>query len=126
MAVNECIPHFKAGQDVTGKVTGAAVVGKRLVRWVSGGVGNQPNISTATAAADVAGVAAHDAAVGGYVHVKSTGVVPIFAGAAILAGQRVEAGAGGSVVPLAAGIPVGRAVADAANGADAAIQLNLA
>ncbi len=126
MAVNECVPHFRAGQDVTGKVTGAAVLGKRLVQWVAGGVGNQPFISGATAAADVAGVAGHDAAVDAYVHVISTGVVPIRAGAAITAGQRVEAGANGTVVPLATGIPVGRAVASAANNTDAAIQLNLA
>lgn len=126
MPANEVTPYFNPGQNITGKVTTAAVVGKRFVKWVSGGRNGQPNISPATAGADCAGVAGHDQVVGEFVHVLSQGVVPVVAGAAITAGQQVEVGAAGVVIPLATGKPVGRAIADAANGADAAIQLNLA
>lgn len=140
MPANECIPYFKPGQNPTGKVVTAAVIGKRFVKFVTGGTAVQPNITPATAGGAAAGVAAHDQAVGGYVQINSNGIVPITAGGAIVAGDLISVGANGTAVKatpdvFTVGTPdtftpgtvvVGQAIADAANGADAPIQLNIA
>lgn len=59
------------------------------------------------------------------VTVVDDGVWPVLAGAAIAAGQRVEVGANGLVVPLASGRSVGWARAAAAAGTYAEIDVNV-
>lgn len=126
MPKNVALPYFKHGKDVTGEVTGADVVGKKFVKYVAGGRPGQPKISTAAAGEFAsAGVAGHDQIVGGFVHTLLGGIVPVTAGADITAGTRVEVGANGTAVPLAAGVAVGVAIANAATGADAAIRLTV-
>lgn len=129
MPANQAVPYFRPGQDITGVVTGSDVLGKRLVSWAAGGSAIQPNIATAAAGARVAGVTGHDQVVGGIVNVSSAGVYPVAAGGDITAGSPVEAGADGKVVThttgTSTGVVVGTAVADAADGTDAAIHLSL-
>lgn len=125
MPKNAAIPFFKGGKDVTGTVT-AAVTGKRFVSVVPGGRGNAPSIAPLTAAGSRAfGVAGHDMATDGHVHVLREGIVPVTAGADLTAGTDVEASADGTAVPHADGIRVGTCTANAALGADAAIALSL-
>lgn len=126
MALNECIPFYEDGDDITG-IASAAVTGKRCV-MISGNrssTGNVVPVAHATAAGRIFGVSGYDAAIGEFVRCirGSKMVVPILAGAAINAFQEVEVGANGTVVPLAAGIAVGYAITHADNATDAQISL---
>lgn len=124
MPANVAVPYFKPGKDVTGTAK-VAVKGKRFVAVVPGGRPLAPMIGAAVKAAMPFGVAGHDIAKDGFVHVLREGIVPVVASADLTAGTRVEVGADGSVVPFSTGIPVGTCVANAASGADAAIALSL-
>lgn len=133
---NDCIPYKLPGEDFTGQVT-AAVTGKRFLK-ISGNRTSGPGLSStaegsnykvATAAAGdhAIGVSKYDqATVGGKVGVIREGIVPVTAGATITAGQAVQSDATGQAIPLAAGVKLGVAMADAASGADAEIALMLA
>jgi len=81
--------------------------------------------STCPAGAKPAGVAKYDVANGeaGGVHGRPGMIVPVKAGAAIVAGVEVEVGAAGTAITLASGKAVGLAMSGAANGADAQIKL---
>lgn len=72
--------------------------------------------TVAAAAGDAHGVVVADAAIGDLVAVDVLGTSTVVAAAAIVVGDRVEVAAGGKATPLAAGIPVGRAVSKAAVG----------
>lgn len=135
MAANEAIPYYEPGGRLTGQAT-AAVTGKRFVMISAARIsgpspvsdaidGGNIQVAPATAAGRVMGVASHDAAIGEKVTVicDPGTVAPVTAGAAIAFFEEVEVGAGGTAVPLAAGVAVGYAVDDAANGADAQIKL---
>lgn len=124
MPTNPCVPFFKPGQDITGYLT-TDIGGKRFVAPVAGGRGAQPHIGVAPAGAAPCGVLGHDGVTGDYVHFNVGGEVPVVAGADITAGTRVEVGAGGTAVPLAAGVPCGIAMANAANGGAVPVLLNL-
>lgn len=136
LPANQCLPFHEGGPAITCKATGA-ITGKRLVKVsanrdasvllnTSSGGGNI-KADTATAALGThIGVAAYDAASGTLfkVWLKGVGLVlPITASGAITAGTQVEADTGGKVKTLASGVPVGLAVADAADTADAEILL---
>jgi hypothetical protein len=73
----------------------------------------------------VFGVAKYDAAINKLVGVARGGIVPITASAAITAGVQVQVAADGTVIPLAAGIAIGTACDDCANGADCEVALNI-
>lgn len=142
MPLNECIPWYEDGDRVTAEAT-AAVTGKRFVNAsanrLSGPMipgtpqigasdpvdGGNIRAAHAAAAGAAIGVSSWDAAIGEKFDVLAEGILPVTAGAAIAAGQRVEVGANGTAVPLAAGVAVGVAVDGAANGADAQIKLLL-
>lgn len=66
--------------------------------------------SVAAAAGDAHGVATVDAAIGDLVNTDVLGTTTVKVAADVTAGVRVEVGAGGGIKPLAAGIPVGRAL----------------
>jgi hypothetical protein len=118
-------PLFVPGNDHTVAVTAAVVGGRFLNISATQAADGKQQAAHAPAAGAAIGVAATDQASGGDVLVYKTGVVPVEAGAAITAGQRVEAGANGTAVPLAAGIPLGVAGATVAGGAFCPIHLNL-
>lgn len=128
----ECTPLFLPGTELTGYAT-APVVGKTFAD-ISADIQSGPllsptseggNISVATcaAAARALGVFKTDGAQGDKVGIHLGGVVPVTAGAAITAGQEVQAGAAGTAVPLAAGRPAGKAVTAAANNTDVFVRL---
>lgn len=133
---NECIPLYEPGAAISAKAE-AAVTGKRFVdisdpkegpvlgAGLSSTVEGQNIVcSHAAAGARALGVASYDAGVGERFYVIRGGhVVPVTAGANITAGQQVEVGTSGQAIPLASGIAVGKALDDAASGADALIAL---
>jgi hypothetical protein len=138
--VNDCIPWYEDSDRLPAEAF-TAVTGKRFVipaaARLSGPMipataqvgtsdptdGGNIRVGHAAAAGAALGVSSWDAAVGEKLTVICEGVVPVQAGAALTAGQRVEVGANGTAVPLAAGVPVGIAVDSTANGADAQIKL---
>ncbi|MGL3805853.1 capsid cement protein [Paeniglutamicibacter sp. R2-26] len=107
---------------VTGTAT-AALVGKTFIGIAVGGTDQNPNLKTATAGSRPFGVAGWDVALGEKVTIFKKGIVSVTAGAALSAGDEVEVGANGKAIKLAAGKAVGQVLADAASGADAAVDL---
>lgn len=137
---NDCIPWEEEGNRLPCQAT-AAVGGKRFVK-VTGPRLSGPQIPATAqvgssdptdgariqAAQCVAGdpsigVSSWDAAIGEGFTAISEGVVPVVAGAAIAAGQEVQADANGAAIPLAAGKKLGYAVDATASGADAQVKL---
>jgi hypothetical protein len=124
MPKNTAIPYFAAG-PATGIPT-ADVTGKRFVKYAPGGKGGQPNIAPATAKLAVYGVAAHDQVKGVAVAVETDGVIPVTAGEALAAGDKIAAGTAGVAMKATAGdVIVGTATCEAAIGKDAAIRLSV-
>lgn len=139
MPNNTCIPLFKDGDDLTGRVITANVVGKTF--GVISGLESGPGLTfpgipgtysggnlqvskcPAGAAADC--VFAYDQVVGEIVPLLAAhgSIVPVSAGAAITAGQDIEVDAAGKAIPLAAGKRVAKAVTAAASGADVFVRL---
>lgn len=123
--MNDCIPFFRPGADLTGTPT-AAVVGKRFVA-LSGNKQTDGTYSIAPAAAGgrVLGVAAWDGAIGSKVSVISGSgfIVPVTADGAIAAGAEVEVGTAGKAATKGTGVAVGVCMTAVADGADAEIQL---
>lgn len=117
----------KASANVTGKtcvdISGNRDSGPGLA--ATGATAGTYQVAPCAAGALAFGVAEFDALAGQMVTVARTPgmVVPITCSAAIAAGAEVEVGAGGTVIPHAAGIVIGRCLTGAANGADAEIAL---
>lgn len=132
---NDCIPFFRPGEDLSAKCT-AAVTGKRFVK-VSGnrtsgpglaatGEGSVYQVAQAVAGDRAIGVSAWDGALNEIINVIVAGIVPVTAGAAIVAGNEVQADANGQAIPLAAGKSLGVAMTAASGaGVDAEIKLAL-
>lgn len=135
--VNEAIPYYEPGKRITAHAA-AAVLGKRFVAIVAtrrpggpAGISDAADgdgnivVNAPAAGGRVFGVTSHDAAIDTKVTIlRGSGfVVPVLAAAPIAFFQEVEVDAQGRVIPLAAGVAVGFAVADAANGTDAQIAL---
>lgn len=124
MPKNEAIPYIQTG-PFTGTPT-TAVVGKTFVAYTPGGKPGAPNIAPATAKLSVAGVAAHDQVVGQPVTVETDSVLPVTAGEALVAGDKVAAGAAGVAMKAIAGdVVVGTCTVEAAIGTDAPIRLSV-
>ena len=146
-AANEAIPFYEPGGRLTAHAA-VAITGKRFVSLVSPGrqfvppptgtaqlsrsaglsgeaSGNNYKAGVPAAAAWCWGVASHDAAAGSKVTILCDPgmVVPVTAGAALTAGTEVQTDATGSAIPLAAGVPLGRVMADCPIGLDAEIKL---
>lgn len=107
----EHTPKFFPGEEVTYRAS-AAVTGGRLVEIT----GDETVAHAAAKSPKVVGVAAFDAASGDLVTVRSVGVHPLTAGAAVAAGALVEAAANGGVQTNTDGPVVGVAVAAASDG----------
>lgn len=106
--------------------TSAAVTGGRLVKisaTVDATDGN-PVVAHAGAGEKVFGVAMQDAASGGFVTVARLVVMPVTSGAAVDAGDEVEADAAAKGITLAAGKSAGVALNTVA-GADATLYVAL-
>jgi len=137
--MNECIPKYSPGQDLTAHVAqSGGVTGKRLlaisankqgVEAVSDDTsGGNIVVSYPSAGGAVVGVAGYDTAEGAKTTlVRGAGkVVPITAGGTISAGQEVEATTTGKVVALGTaggGIAIGRAWRDAVNNGECLVEL---
>lgn len=134
---NACQPLYLEGRNITGRAS-AAVTGKRFVKISGNGTEGLPSVAHAAAGQLVFGVSGYDAASGTSLPVIRKGVVPVTAGAALAAGQRVQSDANGQAVvyvppttdPTATvaqtvdTIPhAGTVLFDAAAGADAFIAL---
>lgn len=153
MAVNECIPYYEPGTRIPASVLAEkAVTGKRFVK-IAGDVqgsglleGLQDSVAGGNIQIEHAGaneetplgVASHDAAAGDKVTVLcSPMVVPVTAGEAIAAGDKVGIGANGVAMKAVAASeaeikegkdpwkvpPVGLAVGKAAKDADVPVKL---
>lgn len=117
-------PYFTPAETFTGR-TSEAVTGGRflaitgpLLGDAAGAIegGGHPQVGH-TAAVRACGVAARDAVSGATVMIYGPGnIVPVEAGAAVTAGQQVEADADGNAIPLAAGVRSGLALSSAADG----------
>jgi len=139
MVGNLCTPYYEPGSRVTGRATGAAVVGKTFVTVAAnkdpgsreldtGATGGNVKIKTAVAAdataGKVLGVAEHDAPQDKTTPILAGGfVVPVTAGAALSAGDLVTAGANGKAVAAATNRPAGISLSNAAIDQDAIIRL---
>lgn len=114
---------YAPGHDITCRAT-TAITARTLVTIAGNRADDgRDNIAVRTAAAGdpVLGVAVETAAAGQLVGIARDGVLVATAGAALTAGQRVQAGADGKVVPLTTGAPFGLAVTGAA--ADAVAEI---
>lgn len=107
----EHTPKFFPGEEV-GYRASAAVTGGRLVEIT----GDETVAHAGAKSAKVVGVASFDAASGDLVTVRSVGVHPLNAAAAVAAGAKVEAAASGGVQTHTDGDVVGTAVAAASGG----------
>lgn len=118
---NECVAYYEDAERITVECTGA-VVGKRFVTisadkragslaLSADALGGNIRVAQSVAGDRALGVADRDCPSGGrvgiYVH---SAIVPVTAGAAITAGQEVQADATGRAIPLAAGKALGIAV----------------
>jgi hypothetical protein len=135
MPLNECQSLFEPGEDLTGHCT-APVVGKTFLKvsgvTPGGLLGGSENIRVATAGAGqwAIGVAGHDQILNGQVPMLNGPgkVVPVTAGAAITAGDKIMSDATGRAVPWVtaaseANNMLGVALDSAANGADCPVRL---
>lgn len=137
MPENVCTPYYEPGGRVTGRATGAKVLGKRFVAiaqkkdlgsreldpFASGG-----NVRIKPAAADdpaTWGIAEYDAEIGETTTVLRGGfVVPVTAGIALAAGDFVKPGAGGKAVKAAdRATGYGMSLSDAVLDGDAIVSL---
>ena len=115
MPINDCVPFFKPGQDVTGNLS-VSMPAKHCVRSVSGGRGGLTHIGRPGAGEAILGVLGRDGILGENRHVLVGGIVPIVTSADVKAGDQLEVTATGTVIPRTTGIAVGYATADAASG----------
>lgn len=126
MANVDNTPYISPAEIPTA-IAAAAVSSRRFVKIAPGGVGNRPKVVLAAAAGDsVFGVSMTDAALGEPVGTWRSGVVPVEASVALVAGDLVvpdatgKAAKGGTV-----GAAAGICVADAAANASAPIALTI-
>jgi Uncharacterized conserved protein (DUF2190) len=139
VAVNETIPYYEPGSRISGRATGAKVLGKRFValaankdpgsRELDAGASGG-NVRVTPAAADdpkLFGVATYDAEVGFLTTVVRGGfVMPVQAGTVLAFGDFVKPGAGGKAVKAAdKATSCGMSLSDAVVDGDAIVALSL-
>lgn len=133
--LNVAIPFYEPGHDLTGRASGAAVIGKRCLQIVADQLDTAEHsgvipVAHAAAGGRICGVADRDAAVDKTLGlIRGPGrVVPIRAEAAIAVFEEVEVGTAGQVIPVDAvarpnSVPIGYALTGAAINTDAKIHL---
>lgn len=135
---NDCIPFYSPGGTLSATVITNPVIGKRFVKIAankeagpalntSSSGGNFQVTAIAAGGTTAFGVASYDGAVGEKLTIYTDGyVVPVTAGAAIVAGVDLELDSVGRVVTLASGKKVGHALsAAAALGDDCIVHIRL-
>ncbi len=132
--VNECMPFYRPGQNLTGYAAASALVGKTLCAITADmtsppdELSDTPDGGTITvglpsAGGRVVGAVKYNVARYGLVPIIGGGVVPVTTGDTIDAFEEVEVTAAGLVIPLAQGIAVGVCLNGTASGDDAPILL---
>lgn len=121
---NDAVPYWDPADTLTGYAS-AALTGKRFVRITGARTDGLPTLAVPADGDRCVGVTSRDVALGGKVMFAREGVWPVTAGAALTAGQEVQADATGKAIPLAAGKSLGVVLDDVANGADAPIALSV-
>lgn len=123
----ECVPFHMPGREITAHAN-VAIGGRRFCAVVGTRVNGLPRVGLPAAAARSLGVTAWDVAIGEVVGVFADHgtIVPVIAGAAIVAGAAITNDAAGAAVTAAAGNVIhGYAIDDAASGAEVPVQLRL-
>jgi hypothetical protein len=115
---------FSDDRAVTAKASGA-IPGSRFVKLVAGGTFQQPKVALCGAGEQAYGVSGWTVADGDPVTVQKLGCWTVTAGAALTAPAQIESDATGKAVALSTGKRLGQIHADAASGADAAVELKL-
>lgn len=110
--------------DVETCYVNAAVTGCRFVTIAGAKVDGLTQVRPAAAGEEPYGVAMRDAATGAKVGVAKMGVWPVMTGAALSAGNRVQSGAAGVAILLAAGRPAGLIVDDVGNAVIGPVDIN--
>lgn len=112
------------GTSITCTAVGA-ITGQRLVKVVSGGVGNKPKVSVCGAGEKIFGISGYDTADGGDVSVwlPGTPAEVRFTAAGVTGGAQIESAAAGLAKVLASGLPGGILTADVASGAVGVVKL---
>ena len=138
MADNVCVPYYEPGGRVTGRATGAAVIGKRFVAIAQKKDLGSRELDTAASGGNVRivqavaddpkcwGVAEYDCADGKTTTVLRGGfVVPITSGVILAAGDPVKPGAGGKAVKATLGTDrvMGISLSDSVVDGDAIVSL---
>lgn len=124
--LNVAKTYLEPGDNYTGVVVTAPIIGKTFVAIGAAGLGNHPNLKTAAVGATADGVAFCDAAIGTDLYVCAAGVISVTALGAIPGGSPIAVGAGGkAVVAAGAAVIVGKAWADTADGADTPVKLKV-
>lgn len=137
MADNVCTPYYEPGGRVTGRATGAKVLGKRFVSVAqkkdlgsreldpAASGGNIRIVQSVAADPKCIGVAEYDAEDGTVTTVFRGGfVVPVVAGVVLAAGDKIAVGANGKAVKVLTTEPaVGISLADAVVDGDAIVAL---
>lgn len=121
---NPVFEYFNDSDRLT-CVAGAAIVGKTFVKLAASSDPQEPRVVPAAAGDRPFGVAQCDVKNGEPVTVYRRGVVSVTAGAALAAGAVAVAGADGKAAASVDTNGYGTVLADAANGADAAVALAL-
>lgn len=118
-------PIYDPAEAITGKATGAALVGGRLVKVQAAKTDGNPLAVAHCGASDgPVGAVAHDTAQDDVTPVYTHGhVLPLEAGGTVTAGSKVEVMAAGKVQNLASGTKVGVAFTAGGNGDAVLVQL---
>jgi hypothetical protein len=120
----DAVPFWFPGETLTG-LTNAAVTGQTFADVVANQTDGHPVVAPCGAGVRGIGVFGYDQVSGDKVTVYTKGIMPVVAGAALTTGQEVQSDANGHAIPVAGGRPMGKAVADCANGAVAQILLQI-
>lgn len=125
MANVDNLPYISPAEIPT-CIAAAAISSRRFVKIAAGGVGNRPKVVQTAANTDaVFGVSMTDAATGDEVGTWRSGVVPVEAAVALVAGDLVYPDATGKAAKTGTGAAAGICVADAAAAASAPVALTI-
>jgi hypothetical protein len=133
LALNEAIPFYRPGKDITAKAT-VALTGKRLCAIVGNRTSGPGLASTddpgvyqvgaPAAGGRVFGVVGYDVPSGSVVPIKRNGIIPVTTSGAFTAEQEAKVAADGTILPVTAGaIAVGIVHTACSSGADAEFEL---
>jgi hypothetical protein len=132
MALNEAIPFYRPGKDISAKAT-VALTGKRLCAIVGNrtsgpGLASTDDVGLYQVGAPAAGgrtfgVVGYDTPAGGVVPVKRNGILPVTTSGVFTAEQEAKVAADGTILPATSGsVVVGIVHTACASGQDAELE----